>query len=129
MRRIAPLAVSLSMLLSLVFSGTALAKPPPKVLTADVCVLDSVTISLRFSYSGFKKVFFTGSQFDTAAGVLDVGGFGAPDPRAGSGSTGFLWPGTVVNVQATAIRTTLMAKNLSILGVSEWTFGSLLLAA
>jgi len=120
MRRIAPLAVSISILMTLVFTGTAAAKPPPPVLTADVCVLDSVTISLRYSYSGFKRVFFAGAQFDTADGVLDLGGIGAPDPRAGSGSTGFLWPGTVVNVHATAIRKTLLSKNLTVLGVSDW---------
>jgi len=42
------------------------------------------------------------------------------DPKAGSGVWGFFWAGTVVNVQATAIRVTISSKKFEILGVSEW---------
>ena len=121
MRRIPLLAVSLSILMTMVFSGTALAaKPPPPTLTADICDAGGGFISVRYTYSGFKRAFFDGFEFETADGVRPVGGAGGLDPKAGSGAWGFFWAGTVVNVQATAIRVTISSKKFEILGVSEW---------
>jgi len=57
---------------------------------------------------------------DTADGVVPTGGSGGLDPKAGAGVRGFLWAGTVVNVQASAIRVTISSKSLRVLGVSEW---------
>jgi drug/metabolite transporter (DMT)-like permease len=120
MRRSVPLALFLSILMVLAWGGSALAKPLPGTLTGSICVSDASTISYRYAYSGFKRVDIVAFEFQTAGGALTVGGFGAPGPRSGSGSLGFLWVGTVANVQATGIRASLYTKNMRLLGVSDW---------
>jgi hypothetical protein len=124
MRRRLPTALMAALAITICLAGTAVAKPPPKVLTADVCDNSGSGFQvfwIRYSYSGFRHIQAAGYDLDTPGGVAQ-GVFGlAPDDQAGSGVQAFGWGGVVVINQATAVRATLYANSLNKpVAVSSW---------
>ena len=112
----------LALVVTLCLAGVATAKPPPKVLTADVCEYSLYqTFWLRYSYSGFRHAQAVGYDLDTPDGVLESTWGLAPDPVSGSGVEAFSWGGVIVATQATAIRATLYASSPNKpVGISDW---------
>jgi hypothetical protein len=124
MRRFRWLALPLSIVMALALTGSAGAKPPPKVLTADICDNSGSGFQvfwIRYSYSGFKHVQVAGYSMETPAGVFEGTFGGAPGSEAGSGVMAFTWGGVVVANEATAMRATLYANSLNkSVGESAW---------
>jgi hypothetical protein len=108
--------------MTLCLAGTAAAKPPPKVLTADICEYSLYqTFWIRYTYSGFKHVQAAGYDLDTPNGVFGSTFGLAPDPVSGSGVMAFSWGGVVVANHATAARATLYASSPNKpVGISDW---------
>jgi hypothetical protein len=107
-----------------VAGSVSAAKPPPKVLTADICDKSGSGFQvfwIRYSYSGFKHAQAAGYSIETPEGVFE-GTFGlAEDPESGSAVMAFSWGGVVVGSEATAMRATLYASSPNnTVGESAW---------
>src|SRR6266516_6769496 len=112
MRRASITSLLLALVITLGLAGAAAGKPPPKVLTADVCEYSLFqTFWVRYTYSGFKHAQAVGYDLDTPDGVFESTWGLAPDPVSGSGVMAFSWGGVIVANQATAIRATLYASS------------------
>jgi len=116
MRRALTIALLAALAATISVAGTASAKPPPKVLTADVCDNSGRGFQvfwIRYSYSGFRHIQAAGYDFDTPQGVFGSPFGSAPGSESGSGVMAFSWAGVVVANEATAARATLYANSLN----------------
>jgi hypothetical protein len=122
MRRASITSLLLALVVTLCLAGGAAAKPPPKVLTADVCEYSLYqTFWVQYTYSGFKHLRAVGYDLDTPDGVFESTWGLAPDPVSGSGVMAFAWGGIIVVNQATAIRATVYASSPNKpVGISDW---------
>jgi hypothetical protein len=122
MRRASITSLLLALVVTLCLAGAAAAKPPPKVLTANVCEYSLYqTFWVQYTYSGFKHVQAVGYDLDTPDGVFESTWGLAPDPVSGSGVMAFSWGGVIVANQATAIRATVYASSPNRpVGISDW---------
>ena len=110
---------------AMLFAPTVMAgKPPPKVLTADICDNSGSGFQvfwIRYSYSGFKHAQIVGSSIQNASGEFDSSFGLAPGAESGSGVMAFSWGGVVVTNDATAMRAVLYANSLNkTIGESAW---------
>jgi hypothetical protein len=117
-------ALLFAMVAALCIAGPATAKPPPQVLSADICDNSGSGYQvfwIRYSYSGFKHLQAVGYSMESSGGVLEAKWGLAPDPETGSGVMAFDWGGVVVGNQATAMRATLYASSPNkTVGESAW---------
>ncbi len=125
MRRTWMIALVAALALSTLLAGPAFAvKPPPKVLTADVCDNSGSGFQvfwIRYSYSGFKHIRAPGYGLQTPDGVFQSSFGLAPGSESGSGVMAFSWGGVVVLNRVTAIRATLYANSSNKpVAVSTW---------
>src|SRR5712691_7555672 len=117
MRRALSISLLAALAATIYFAGTtSAAKPPPKVLTADVCDNSGSGFQvfwIRYSYSGFRHIQAAGYDLDSPDGVFGSPFGLAPGTESGSGVMAFSWAGVVVGNGVTAVRATLYANSLN----------------